>query len=484
MPNVSRRSFLAGAAAIPFSIWLEKYGWAQAPRVRFDARSTQGQAMLKLYAKAVDRMKNATAEGNPTSWVFQWYTHFVKSSTTKTAEIARIYPSPSAWKSLATEMWNTCQSHSGQDENFFLPWHRMFVYFFESIVRQASGDATFTLPYWNYSTSDTTIRGVMPTQFRQSSDPLFKSLFVSKRNPGVNSGQPIQQGQPGDPLSLSSLRQCTYKPVGTAIQGFCLNLDANLHGNIHVLVGNTQNMGAVPWAAGDPIFWMHHCNIDRLWASWNAGGRKNPTDASFLAKTFIFADADGRRVVAKIQDFLDVAKLGYKYDRLEPVPACPPLSLAAAAPKTHVKAKAPVAFGTGPTEAALGAGAAAGVNLPDRVKKLPPDKRLYLVAKGLHADAQPGVLYHIYLEKPPAASGAQADPYYVGSVNLFDAVHQGDHGGGAGSQKFHCFDITDLAKRLAAKNQLKAEPHITIVPAGQPAAEAKPVCNDLSIVEQ
>src|SRR5215203_5446116 len=229
MPHLTRRSFLAGAAAIPFSVWLERYAGAQPaqPRVRFDATSTQGQAMLRIYAQAVNKMQTATAEGDPRSWVFQWYTHAVKSSTSKTAEIARIYPTASPQRSLALETWNTCQPHGGQDSNFFLPWHRMFVFFFESIIRNVSGNATFTLPYWNYSTPDTTIHGVMPTQFRLPTDVTFKPLFVSKRNTGVNSGQAIDKGQPSQILGLSSLAECTYEPRSPR-QGFCMNIDRNL----------------------------------------------------------------------------------------------------------------------------------------------------------------------------------------------------------------------------------------------------------------
>jgi hypothetical protein len=54
------------------------------------------------------------------------------------------------------------------------------------------------------------------------------------------------------------------------------SLDQNIHGTVHVFVGNGQGMGSVPWAAGDPIFWMHHSNIDRLWVSWNQT-HTNPT---------------------------------------------------------------------------------------------------------------------------------------------------------------------------------------------------------------
>ncbi|HEX9944560.1 MAG TPA: tyrosinase family protein [Thermoanaerobaculia bacterium] len=499
MSHLTRRSFLAGAAAIPFTLWLEKYGWAQptTPRIRFDARSTQGQAMLKIYAQAVNKMKTATAEGDPRSWVFQWYTHAVKSSTTKSAEIARIYPSPSAFRSLAVDMWNTCQAHGPTDnENFFLPWHRMFVFFFESIIRTVSGNSTFTLPYWNYSVTGTN-HGVMPSQFRMASDPTFKSLFVSKRNSGVNSGQPIDQGQPPGVLSpAGSLRECSYAPQGGR-QGFCMNLDQNLHGTIHVLVGNGQNMGSVPWAAGDPIFWMHHCNIDRLWASWNAGGRKNLATSSFLAKTFVFAAANGTKVVAKVQDFLDIAKLGYRYDRLESVPSCPPTSLtgeeAEVSPRSRARMQAPVALGAAPARVALEPAAELGgeeVSLPDRVKSLPPKHRLYLVVRKLRAHAQPNVLYNVYLDLPSGTAPAQGQAYWVGTVHFFDAVGHGGHDqnpaaeAGERDNKFFSFDITDVAKRLQSQGRLGAKPTLTIVPAGQPAAEAKPVVGEMTLVEQ
>jgi len=37
---------------------------------------------------------------------------------------------------------------------YFLSWHRMYLYYFERILRQASGDQNLTLPYWDYSIPD------------------------------------------------------------------------------------------------------------------------------------------------------------------------------------------------------------------------------------------------------------------------------------------------------------------------------------------
>jgi hypothetical protein len=321
MVALTRRRFVAGAAAIPFAVWFERYARAAGPFVRYDARSTQGQAMLRVYAKAVTAMRTPRLfpEGDPRSWTFQWYTHFVKGDTSKSAELARIYPSPSPWKALAAEMWNTCQAHSGQREDFFLPWHRMFVFFFEQLVRKASGDPNFTLPYWDYTKTGPTY-AVIPPDFTKATDPTYAPLYVDKRNPGVNKGNPI--AVPGR-LNLDSLEKCVYSSVGN-VAGFCLELDSKLHGYVHDDTGNNMNMGAIEWAAYDPVFWAHHSNIDRIWASWNAGGRKNPTDSSFLIKEFVFADTSGNKVKATVKDFLDITKLGYSYQALEPVPPCPP----------------------------------------------------------------------------------------------------------------------------------------------------------------
>src|SRR5262249_46540990 len=53
-------------------------------------------------------------------------------------------------------------------------------------------------------------------------------------------------------------------------------IESQPHDMVHVFVGG-QNPGGLmssPDTAGlDPIFWLHHANIDRLWEVW----RKNPS---------------------------------------------------------------------------------------------------------------------------------------------------------------------------------------------------------------
>jgi tyrosinase len=488
MPNVTRRTFIATASAIPFALWAEKYGYASmAPLVRYDARSANGIAMLKIYASAVKTMQ-ALNTGNPQSWNFQWYTHCVQGSSSssqqapqKAAAIAAAYPPGTpAQKAIALAAWGTCQAHYSGLEDYFLPWHRMYVYFLEAVVRKVTKEPTFTLPYWDYSVAGAN-HGVLPPQFRMPNDPLFKYLYVGKRNtsPAVNAGAAIDQFDPGA-LDLTALNLCNYSNVGS-VTGFCQTLDFGLHGNVHVDTGAGQNMGAVPWAAGDPIFWMHHSNIDRLWASWNKGGRTNPTTPAFLAKSFTFADGNGNSVVVKIQDVLNIAAMNYTYDRFEPVTPCrirPRL--------TFTKlAQARVALGPTPVRVqmkSVPSTTATSAKLRARLPRLTESERIYLVLKHLETNDLPGVLYHVYLGLPDGTDPKAGAQYKVGVINFF---HAAGHAMNANDDSpAYSFDVTDLLKALGTKNALTDEPVVTITPLGRPSTEAKPIVGEASLVQQ
>ena len=43
---------------------------------------------------------------------------------------------------------------------------------------------------------------------------------------------------------------------------------AELHNKVHLYIGGL--MKSVPTSSNDPIFWLHHCNIDRLYEKWLA----------------------------------------------------------------------------------------------------------------------------------------------------------------------------------------------------------------------
>lgn len=497
MPQVSRRAFITRAAAIPFAVWAQRSAFAQQPFVRYEASTPQGQAMLKIYADGVRRMMKI-AEAEATSWLFQWYTHAVKGSASKADEIKRVYGNgASPHRKLADEMWDTCRPHFGGDIADFLPWHRMYVYFFERIVRKVSGDASFALPYWNYSAADPALHGIMPAAFRlpaSNSNPLYRENRRNSVNrDAANDGRAIDQNTPPDTLGLGALTQTSFRRSGVE-QGFSETLNLRLHGAVHVLVGDLQNMGDVPWAARDPIFWLHHCNIDRIWASWNSAGGMNPA-GDWLNRTFVFADENGQSVSVKTSDFVAIDKLGYVYDRLEPprvninvLQAAPPppsvarpIAKAARVSLTSSAVRIPLVRAMTQVESVA--------PLADRIKALKPGSKLLLVLRRLQAAAQPGVIYETYLDAPESVTFGdlrkpEVRPHFVGSFNFFDAVPHRDHAAGA-EERSVSFDVTATLRRIIqTKGKLSDHPAVTILPAGKPSAAAQPSIGEIAFVEQ
>jgi len=458
------------------------------PRVltRYSVESPQGQAMLQRYAEAVRRMM-ALPGSNPMSWVFQWYTHWVRSDRTKAAEIVAIFGSgASPSRTLADRMWNSCRAHFNfgtTDELFFLPWHRMYVDFFERICRRVLDDGTFTLPYWNYTSGSNTL----PAPFRDPGSPLFRA----NRNPGVNQGRPIDEGQPRGTLSAERALMLPNYGGRDDEPGFNDFLDGRPHGVVHSLVGTAaRGMGSIEWAAQDPIFWLHHCNIDRIWASWNNAGRRNPSDASWLGRSFTFADQNGQAVTATVRDFASTAARGYTYDQFETVPPPTAAEMAEAGEPDRQRRRVMRARSIAAPPGGIPLGRQAiKVNLrraaresveSDEAGERP--RRVFLVIKNYRANVQPGILYHVYLALPPGTAGQAAERHYVGPLSFFDAVPHAGHAGAFVGRTAR-FDVTDIADRLRAAGQFEA-PSVTVAPAGAPAASAQPVIGEISLVEQ
>ena len=85
---------------------------------------------IQAYRQAVSVMRGRSPS-DPTSWLYQANIHGTNTPV-------------GSWPAEAP--WSTC------DHGFhFLSWHRMYLYFFERIVRAASGDPDFALPYWDYA---------------------------------------------------------------------------------------------------------------------------------------------------------------------------------------------------------------------------------------------------------------------------------------------------------------------------------------------
>jgi len=53
----------------------------------------------------------------------------------------------------------------------------------------------------------------------------------------------------------------------TSYEAFSQSLEAKpFHNNVHMWVGG--NMTDMQYSPQDPLFWLHHANVDRIWDLW------------------------------------------------------------------------------------------------------------------------------------------------------------------------------------------------------------------------
>src|SRR4029079_15889074 len=99
---------------------------------------------------------------------------------------------------------------------------------------------------------------------------VFKDLFYP-RFAWINAGEPL----PSSPFTVdlpNAMAETGFDAVSNFEQGFSLRMDMTPHGAVHVRTGG--EMRSIGTSARDPIFWLHHANVDRLWNRWLAQRRR------------------------------------------------------------------------------------------------------------------------------------------------------------------------------------------------------------------
>ncbi len=413
------------------------------------------------YAGAVATMQSR-APDDPTSWTFQAAIHGSYAA-----------PPPGA-------LWNECQHASW----FFLPWHRMYLYFFERIVRAAvienGGDPEWALPYWNYDEPNP--RNTLPKPLRAQKladgvtpNPLF--LPAPRRDPIFVGGGQLPKAVTSP---ANAMRERNFVPgfggprsEPSNFNGGFGALEQTPHNVIHVQLGGTSRGACLggfmidpACAALDPVFWLHHCNIDRLWKRWLAlgGGRANPTDGAWLTQSFTFHDETGAAVELTCADVLDTARqLDYVYDddvvvttpgmpMAPPEPPTPPPG----GPSEMVAASNPVELKGNRVSVALNVEPSARPRLgrPPGMGLDATDEALYLNVEDIDAPRNPGLVYGVYVNAPQGASPEEKQQYHVGNVSLFgiEAVKDPSRPHAVPGLR-HTFNISHVVSRLKAANR-------------------------------
>jgi tyrosinase len=175
---------------------------------------------------------------------------------------------------------------------YFMAWHRGFLYYFERQLRIVSGDSQLVVPYWDYYSNPN-----IPSEFTNAAPG--NPLWASRANTNVRGALTLA------PFSST----LTNFPRGMA-RAFEPSLESAPHNPVHDIIGSWMTTMQSPV---DPIFWLHHANIDRLWVAWVAarGGRTMPLPtSSYWSGRFTYS---GSMSIARLPTYDTRTNLGYFY---------------------------------------------------------------------------------------------------------------------------------------------------------------------------
>jgi len=219
----------------------------------------------------------------------------------------------------------------------FLPWHREFILRLEQDIQQAIGDPFFGLPYWDWA-GDAALAN--PTQgavwandlMGGQGNPVTTGPFAAGQwtllgggslvrafgvsTPTLPTAADVAGALGTTPYDSSNWNTGSNPSFRNKLEGWING--PQLHNRVHVWVGGSMLPMTSP---NDPVFFLHHCNVDRIWAAWQArnpglylptsGG---PTGHNLNDSMWPWDTGANQRTPA---NELDYPSLGYVYDRVK-----------------------------------------------------------------------------------------------------------------------------------------------------------------------
>lgn len=194
----------------------------------------------------------------------------------------------------------------------FLPWHREFLHRFEQELRRASGNPGMTVPYWDWTEAGSVEQiftddflggdGEPGENFFVKTGPFRKGQWTMAANYDDTDDEWDDEIDPDMQLDPSGLQrkfdwEAELGPLPTAaevedllstprlydtapydttsdpalsmrnyLEGFRgKGQHSAMHNVVHLWVGGQMQTASSP---NDPVFFLHHTNIDRLWHQW------------------------------------------------------------------------------------------------------------------------------------------------------------------------------------------------------------------------
>ena len=365
---------------------------------------------------------------------------------------------------IAQDVWAQCEHGTP----WFFAWHRLYLLLFEKQLQAAATDPDLRLPYWDYTDTG---HLAMPAEFTQ---PTYKDgAGVDQPNPLYEDRRAPEWRAGGVTLDSNSTNVDDLLNNEKAFASYQSGVEQGVHGNVHCSVATgcpVADMGSVPYSANDPIFWIHHANIDRLWSCWSVlPGRTTPSDPAFVNQSYTFIDDAGAEITKKVGDLFTGTLVDYKYEQETNCARvnAPVAIIAAATPAAstfEMLASKPMLNMPTPPTRLTGAVTKVKVELRKDEASAPLHEmalgarvaeaaRTQLILSGISFANPPGAQIYVYLED--AANPERRE--YAGTINFFGASPAGSHAHhnraaatDAGAGLTRKFDVTAALRKLGA----------------------------------
>jgi tyrosinase len=200
----------------------------------------------------------------------------------------------------------------------FLPWHRAYMLDFERELQ--AFDSSVALPYWNFQLP---APNVFHPDFMGAPDGTSTPV-LSSTNPLVywrtDGGARIRRAPRFTPSGKPALRTDAQTLAwGDDYRRFWFGMEDDPHGFAHTSFrGDIARPDTAPM---DPLFFLLHTNVDRLWASWQVlNGRWDAASRD----TYPFQGSAGATSTIRVGHNVEDTMWPWDASTASPRPSTPP----------------------------------------------------------------------------------------------------------------------------------------------------------------
>ncbi len=146
-------------------------------------------------------------------------------------------------------------------QDVFLAWHRRQILELEQALQE--DNPRVSIPLWNWVTDNS------------SSDPMWNHSFLGQFVSAFGISRPFSNG-----VNLPTQSEINNVQAITNWDNYVSTLEnGSVHVGGHVWIGGTMASGNSP---ADPVFYMHHGMIDKLWQDWVVANNITPSSNLYI----------------------------------------------------------------------------------------------------------------------------------------------------------------------------------------------------------